>query len=120
MKKIIILLAVMAVAAIAIAKEKDPFKGWNKLDIGTRNIYKADSTSEEWADVIIKVMPPVKPRQMKKLEKAGFKPSAVMNIIMTGKIQMSHLEKFTDIPFVLYVEAAAPLSEKKEQIKGKR
>ena len=98
----------------AAVQEVAPFDGWNKLDLRSRNIYKDDPASKEWADVIIKVTGTLKPKQMKQLEKAGFRPGAVMNIIMTGKIQMARLADLVGLSFVEYVEAAMPLGLKKK------
>ncbi len=124
MKKIIILLAVMAVATIAVAKGKEPFKGWNKLDMGAKDSWTEWKKAQEAvAEVMVRTTVPVKKEEKKILSIVGFKYRSVIpykgtGAILTGSIPMEHLDELTAVEFVDYIEGAMKLSPKGGGKKG--
>lgn len=124
MKKIIFLFIALAVSFSVIAKEKAPFIGWDKLDMGAKDSFlEWQKAIKAEAEVMVRTTAPVKKEEKRIFTIIGFKYRSVIpykdtGSIVTGSIPMEHIDELARVDFVDYIEGAMRLTPKAGLKKG--
>jgi hypothetical protein len=89
-----------------------PFKGWDKLDLRSKQFVENNSNNGATAEVIIKTTEPINNSHKKAFKKTGFQYRTVINNIVTGSIPFDKISKVAGLEFVEIIELAVPLNPK--------